>query len=301
MKEDKYYNNIKDLLIENETTKLVKSYSINKSDLTTYYNVGKELSLAGKHYGEGIIKRYSKELTMELGKGCSERNLRNMRQFYKLTKKWQTLSAKLNWSIYCEIMWFEEEKFLYYVTLCLECNLSVRELRQRIKSNVYERLDESTKLKLTNKHMENVIDENVVDYIKDPILIKNKNNYENISEKLLQKLILEDLNNFLEELGSGFSFVKNEYKIKLGDTYNYIDLLLYNFKFKCFVVVELKVTKLTSNHTGQIQNYMNYIDENVKDLTDNKTVGIIICKENNEYVIKYCSDKRVISREYKII
>ena len=139
------------------------------------------------------------------------------------------------------------------------------------------------------------------DLIKNPILIKNTNKYNEISEKLLQKLILENISSFMQELGPCFSFIDNEYKIKIGNRYNYIDLLLYNIKFKCYVVIELKVKKLNSDHTGQIQNYMNYIDKNIKEIVDNKTVGIIICKKNNEYIIEYCSDKRIISREYKLM
>lgn len=105
----------------------------------------------------------------------------------------------------------------------------------------------------------------------------------------------------MNELGNSFSFIGSEYKIKLEDTYNYIDLLLYNIKFKCYVVVELKVTELKKEHTGQIQTYMNYIDKNIKSIDDNKTVGIIICKKNNNYIIEYCSDDKIISREYKIV
>ena len=149
--------------------------------------------------------------------------------------------------------------------------------------------------------MVNKFETNVIDFVKNPILINNGYKYENISEKLLQKLILEDITSFMKELGTGFSFIDNEFKIKIGNFYNYVDLLLYNIKFKCYVVIELKVTKLNSNHTGQIQNYMNYIDKNIKGMDDNKTVGIIICKQNNEYVIKYCSDDRVIAREYELV
>lgn len=105
----------------------------------------------------------------------------------------------------------------------------------------------------------------------------------------------------MKELGNGFSFIDNEYKIKVGDNYNYIDLLLYNIKYKCYVVIELKVIKLSYNHIGQIQMYMNYIDKNVKEIDDNKTVGIIICKENNKYAIDYCSDSRVIAREFELL
>ena len=142
---------------------------------------------------------------------------------------------------------------------------------------------------------------NVVDFVKSPIQIKNNWNEEIISEKALQKLILEDISSFLEELGDGFTFIKNEYKIKSDDRYNYIDLLLYNIKYKCYVVVELKVTELKKEHTGQIMTYMNYIDKNVKTIEENYTVGIIICKQDNEYVIKYCSDDRIIARKYELV
>lgn len=102
-------------------------------------------------------------------------------------------------------------------------------------------------------------------------------------------------------MGDGFAFIKNEYKIKVGDSYNYIDLLLYNIIYKCYVVVELKVTDLKKEHIGQIEIYMNYIDQNVKRLEDNKTIGIIIVRRDNKYIIEYSSDDRIISREYQVI
>ena len=291
-----YYNEIKNKLIDNEINRRVKSYSINKNDLNTYYNVGKLLLDAGNQYGESIIKEYSLRLTEELGLGYSQRNLRNMRQFYKVSQKWQTLSAKLSWSHYCEILWFDENKFQYYIKITELNNLSIRQLRERIKSNEYERLPESAKNKIINKD-----ESNVVDFVKNPILIKNSNKYNIFSEKVLQKLILEDIENFLTELGNGFTFIKSEYSIKLDNRYNYIDLLLYNIKYKCYVVVELKVTELKKEHTGQIMTYMNYIDKNIKTFEENDTVGIIICKQDNEYVIKYCSDDRIIAREYELV
>lgn len=291
-----YYNAIKNELINNEINRKVKNYSINKSDLNAYYNVGKLLLEAGNQYGESIIKEYSLRLTKEFGSGYSQRNLRNMRQFYKASQKWQTLSAKLSWSHYCEIIWFDDNKFQYYVKTIELNNLSIRQLRERIKSNEYERLPESTKNKLINQD-----ETNVVDYVKNPIMIKNNNNYEMFSERVLQKIILEDIENFLEELGIGFTFIKSEYPIKLGNRYNYIDLLLYNIKYKCYVVVELKVTELKKEHTGQIMTYMNYIDKNIKTIYENETVGIIICKKNNKYVIEFCSDKRIITREYELV
>ena len=296
-----YYNEIKNELISNEANKRVKDYSKNKYELERYYNVGKLLIEAqgGEErakYGDGLIKDYSKRLTIELGKGYSERTLKNMRKFY-LFQKGQSMPAQLTWSHYCELLPIDNiNKINYYIDLTIKLNLSYRKLRERIKSNEYERLPDSTKNKLINKE-----ESNIIDFVKNPIIIKNNTNYEIISEKVLQKLILEDISSFLEELGPGFTFIKNEYKIKLGNTYNYIDLLLFNYEYNAFVVIELKVTELKKEHIVQIQVYMNYIDANLKKIYHDKTIGIIICKEDNNYVIKYCSDKRIISRTYILI
>ena len=294
-----YYNEIKTELINNEITKRVKDYSKNRSDLNTYYNVGKLLSEAGKHYGEGIIKEYSDRLSSELNIKYSVRTLYKIIKYFNYMNKQKvpTVSAKLSWSHYDELLKLTDENIInYYIKISEEQNLSVRELRKKIKSNEYERLDEETKKKLKDKEKLKV-----PDLVKKPIKIRNTSGNNEISEKVLQKLILEDIPAFLDELGNGFTFVRNEYKIKIGDRYNYIDLLLYNIKYKCYVVVELKVTELNSNHTGQIQKYMNYIDKNIKNIDDNKTVGIIICKKENKYVIEYCSDDRIISREYELV
>ena len=292
-----YYNEIKTELINNEITKRVKDYSKNRSDLTTYYNVGKLLSEAGKHYGEGIIKEYSKRLTNELGKGYSISNLKNMRNFYVFFSKSQTMSGQLTWSHYIELLKLvDKEKINYYIKITEEEKLSVRELRTKIKNNEYERLDESTKEKLKEKEKLKV-----PDLVKNPIQIKNISGNNEISEKILQKLILENIESFMNELGNSFSFIGSEYKIKIGDRYNYIDLLLFNIEYNCYVVIELKVTELKKEHIGQIEFYMNYIDKNLKNINQNKTIGIIICKKENKYVIEYCSDDRIISREYELV
>ena len=142
---------------------------------------------------------------------------------------------------------------------------------------------------------------NVIDFVKNPIIIKNNNNYDVYSEKILKELILENIEDFMKELGMGFSYVDKEYKIKIGNRYNYIDLLLFNYEYNCFVVIELKVTELKKEHIGQIQVYMNYIDNNLKKTNQDKTIGIIICKQDNKYIIKYCSDERIISRSYILV
>ncbi len=291
-----YYREIKQELINNEITKRVKDYSKNRSDLNTYYNVGKLLSEAGKHYGEGIIKEYSKRLTNELGKGYTVTNLKYMRKFYNLLKS-QPVADQLTWSHYVELLSIKDiNKINYYIKITIDQNLSKRQLREKIKNKEYERLDEKTKEKLMSNE-----EPKINDLIKNPILIKNSYDYKEISEKVLQKLILEDLDNFLTELGEGFTYIKSEYKIKLGDRYNYIDLLLYNINYSCYVVIELKVTELKKEHMGQIETYMNYVDKNIRRVEQDKTIGIIICKKDNKFIMEYCSDDRIYQRMYELI
>ena len=294
----KYYNEIKSKLIDNEVYKKVKDYSKNRNNLSTYYAVGKLLYEAGNKYGEGIIKKYSERLVIEVGRNYNERTLRRIRQFYLVFKDeiWSTMSTKLMWSHYTEILSLSNvNEINYYINITEEYNLSVRQLRERIKNKEYQRLDDNTKLKLINKE-----ETKINDFVKNPIVIHNKYNFdkERISEKVLQNLILEDIPSFLDELGDGYSFIRNEYKIKIGDTYNYIDLLLFNIKYNCYVVVELKVTELKKEHIGQIEVYMNYIDKHIKTINQDKTIGIIITKRDNHYYIEYSSDKRILTREY---
>lgn len=257
-----YYEEIKEYLINNEITKKIKDYSKNKNDLATYYSVGKLLVEAqgGEErakYGDNLIIEYSKLLIQEVGKQYNSRTLRRMRQFYLMFRNWSTVSTKLTWSHYAELLGLSDTIIVnYYINIVTEQNLSVRELREKIRNNEYERLDEKTKLKLKNSK-ENKIN----DLIKNPVIIRNSHKYEIISEKILQKLIFEDITSFLKELGDGFCFVDNEYKIKIGDRYNYIDVLLFNIKYNCYVVVELKITELKKEHIGQIEVYMNYIDK----------------------------------------
>ena len=294
-----YYNEIKNKIIDNEAYSRVKDYSKEKHRVITYFEIGKLLSEAGGKYGDKIIDEYSKRLVKEVGKKYNKRTLFRMKQFYNKFNNQivSPLATQLTWSHYTELMSVKDnDKIMYYISITVKNNLSKRELREKIKSKEYERLPEKTKEKLIKKEKTRVID-----YVKNPIIIKNNNQYEQISEKILQKIILEDIPSFLEELGEGFTFIKNEYKIKIGNRYNYIDLLLYNIKYKCYVVVELKIKELKKQDIGQTQIYMNYIDKNIKTIEENKTVGIIICKEENKYIIKYCSDNRIIARKYELV
>ena len=293
-----YYNEIKNKLIDNEVYKKVKDYSKNRNDLSTYYEVGKLLYEAGNKYGEGIIKKYSERLVIEVGKKYNKRTLFRMRQFYNMIEiqKVSPVATQLTWSHYCELLPLKDiNEINYYVKITIEQCLSKRQLRERIRNKEYQRLDDKTKLKLINKE-----EIDIKDNIKNPIIIKNKLDIDKeiVSEKIIQRLILEDIPSFLEELGTGYSFIKNEYKIKLGERYNYIDLLLFNIEYNCYVVVELKVTELKKEHIGQIQIYMNYIDKHIKTINQDKTIGIIITKRDNHYYIEYSSDKRILTREY---
>ncbi len=299
-----YYNEIKNKLIDNEVYKQVKDYSKNKNDLSTYYEVGRLLIEAQggekrAKYGDNLIKEYSIKLTKELNKKYSDRNLMNMRKFYQIFKneKVNAMRSQLTWSHYRELLSVKSlEEIHYYIELSTKNNLTYRELKEKIKSKEYERLPKDTKLKLgSNNKLE------VQDLVKNPIIINNPTNKEILTEKALKLLILENLPSFLSELGEGFSFINQEYKIKIGNNYNYIDLLLYNIKYNCYVVVELKVTKFKVEYISQVQKYMNYIDKNIKEITNNNTIGILICKRENRFVIEYCSDDRIAVREYEVV
>ena len=293
-----YYDEIKNRIIDNETYCRVKDYSKERNKVITYFEIGKLLNEAGGKYGDKIIEDYANRLMVEVGKKYNRRTLFRMKQFYNVfsNEKVSTLWTQLIWSHLRLLFNLKTESANYYIQIIIRKHLSVRELELKIKSNEYERLPESIKNKLITKDKIEI-----KDLVPNPIIIKSNKSYENISEKVLQKLILEDIESFMKELGNAFCFIGSEYKIKIGNSFNYIDLLLYNYEYNCFIVVELKVTELRKDHIDQIEVYMNYIDQNIKKISQDKTIGIIICRENNEYVIKYCSDNRIISREYEIV
>jgi len=203
----------------------------------------------------------------------------------------------LSWSHYREVLSLKNiNEIIYYLNECENKNLTIKELQTKIKNNEYARLPNDTRNKLINREQLQLSD-----LVPEPIIIKNNSLKNDISEYTLKKLILDNLDIFLKQLGSNHTYVGNEYPIKLGDRYNYIDLLLFNIEYNCYVVVELKVTELKKEHIGQIEVYMNYIDNNLKRINHNKTIGLIIVRENNEYIIKYSSDERIIAREYRLI
>ena len=294
-----YYSEIKNKLIDDEVYGKVKDYSKERHRVITYFETGKLLNEAGKHYGDNIIGEYAKRLTIDVDKKYTRSTLFRMKQLYNLLsdEKVAPLVRQLSWSQHLILLPLKNiDKINYYAEQVSKRNLSKRGLEAIVKNKEYERLPESTKNKLIKKEKTKVSD-----FVKNPIVIKNTKKYEIVSEKILKALILDNIESFMKELGNSFSFIGSEYKINLGNTFNYIDLLLFNIEYNCYVVVELKVTELKKEHIGQIQVYMNYIDNNLKNIYQDKTIGIIICKEDNQYVIKYSSDDRILSRTYELI
>jgi len=330
-----YYNEIKDTLLKNEIYKKAKDYSKNKSDLNSYYEVGRLLIEAqgGEEragYGNKLIKEYSKKLTEELGKGYTYTDLSRMRQFYLLCKKLAAVPQQLTWSHYKELLPINDiDEIKYYIYISEKQNISYRELREKIKSKEYERIGYKEELsepkvntliknpitikyrelreRIKNKEYERIgykeelSEPKVNTLIKNPITIKSKNIPEKVTEYALHTLILENIESFLKELGMGFTFVGHEVKIKIGKDKHSIDFLLFNYRFNCFVVVEVKVTSFKAEYIGQVLKYINYVDENIKEISNNKTVGIVICKDINGYVLKYCTDDRIFTTTYEFV
>lgn len=294
-----YYKEIKNKLIDDEIYSKVKDYSKEKHTLLTYYEVGKLLLEAGTKYGNDIIGNYSEKLSIEVDKKYNSRTLRRMRQLYKFfeKQKWSPLGTKLSISHIRQLFSLNDSNEInYYANQIEKRNLSKRQLEEIIKNKEYKRLPAETKKKLALDYKIEI-----KDLVPNPILIRNKNNIGIVTEKVLHNLILEDIESFMRELGNSFSFIGSEYKIKIGDRNHYIDLLLFNIKFNCYVVIELKVTEFKVEYISQVQKYMNYIDKNIKEMSNNNTMGILICKRENKFVIEYCSDERIVVREYELV
>ena len=250
-------------------------------------------------YGNSLIKEYSKKLISELGKGYSVRSLTNMKTLFMFSQKWQPVAAEfknmnISWSNLCEILKLKDiEEIRYYLNLSNRLCLTKRELREKIKSKEYERLDSTIKEKLLKQEGFSVKDK-----IPNPIVLEGLEYKERLTEKIVQKWIDENPASFCEALGEGYSYIKSQYKIKIGSNYNYIDVLLFNYISNSFVVVEIKVTELKKEHIGQIETYMNYIDVNIKKDFHNKTTGILLVRENNSWLIKYINNDGIIVRDY---
>ena len=297
--EENYLENIRSYIISEQARTIVRDYSANKSKLETYYKIGKELAEAGKHYGEGIIKKYSVDLKNEFGKSYGFTNLNYMRQFYNFVLtflNFQPVVGNLTWThilILLPLKNLDEIKF--YINLAIRDNLSKRALADRIKLNEYGRLTPETKLKLKEEK-----EINQSEMVPSTIVIPSDKLKKELTEKVLEELVIKNISIVMKQLGEGYSFIESQYKINVGNKKNYIDLLLFNIKFNNYVVIELKAREFRKEDIGQIKLYMNYIDKEVKNITQNKTMGIIITKSVNKFEAYYVKDNQVTIVEFKI-
>ena len=293
---DNYLENIKNEIISGNAKVVAKNYQINNVKLTMNYNIGKELAEAGKHYGEGIVKKYASILTNEFGRGYSVSNLKRMRQFYILFEKGAPLAHQLTWEHLRLLLPLKDvNKINYYISIIRRDNLSKRALAERIKINEYDRLSDGAKESLLNKE-----EFSLIQSVLNPIVLTPNKSYEIYTEKVLQEIIYENLDSFMKQLGGGYFYVGREYKLNIGDKKNYIDYLFYNVVDSRYCVVEIKAREYKKSDYGQIKTYMNYIDEHLKNITQNNTIGIIITKSVNKFEAHYVKDNQVTIVEFKI-
>ncbi len=299
MKEQGYYIEIENYIKRNEVNKRRRVLEENYDALNNYWNIGRLLVEAqgGKLHakrGEELIKKWSIQFTRNYGKGYDATNLRKFRHFYLEIPKCATL-WRVSWSIIRIILPIKDiNRRNYYFNLSVEQNLSVRQLQEKIKSNSYERLINKP------KGVELIIPKKeytVLEDMKNPIIIKVDKNKIIKSEKDLELTILSKIEFILTQLGKGFCFIGSQYKINN----NYIDILLFNIELNCYVVVELKVRKLKVEDKYQTEMYMKLVDENIKKATQNKTIGIIISKEQDDYVVNFVRSNDLIPLIYEII
>ena len=276
------------------------AYEVNNTMLLAYWNVGRiivENEQNGNikaEYGKQIMKELSKELRKILGSGFSVSNLFNMRKLYVTYPKFQTLSGKLSWSHYCELLSIEnDDERSFYEKECINSNWSVRELKRQLETSLFERLllsdgknnkekvYELSKVGQTLSMPEDILKE---PYVFEFLDIKEP---KPILEKDLERKLVKHMEEFLLELGKGFMFVGTQQRITLGNTHYYVDMVFYNKILKCYVLIDLKIGQMKPEYAGQMNMYLNYYNEEINDEFDNKPIGIILCKSKKEVAMEY--------------
>jgi len=287
--------------------------AVNVAMVEAYWLMGKriieeeQLGEGRANYGEGLIKQLSKDLRAEFGKGFSVANLKNFRKFYLTfpeVGKGYTLCSLLSWSHYRLIMRVDDPNARqYYIQECAEQHWSVRSLERNIHSAYYQRVLSSQTIK-TALETESKADE-IHDFIKDPYVFEflNLAEPEKSHEKNLETALINHLQKFLLELGKGFSFVGRQFRISTETSHFYIDLVFYNYILKCFVLFDLKTSKLKHQDIGQMDMYVHMFDDLKKQPTDNPTIGIILCTDKEETVVKYSSiegSEQLFASQYQL-
>ena len=286
-----------------EIGKSIREANANRELVECYWNVGRLIVEAqgGKDkakYGNELLKKWAEKLIKEYGKGYDYSNLRRFRQFFLEFPNCGALRHNLSWTIIRTILPIKDEnKRNYYINLCITNNLSKRELEREIKNSLYERLE----------HKPDKIDiivpskvQSITDNFMNPILLKLKDK-EVKNEIDLEKLIYSQLSYVFLQLGNGFTGVGNQYKVSDGNNNYFIDMLLYNYKYNCFVVVEIKCRKLKKEDKGQVEFYMELVDKYVKEPSNNPTIGIIITKEQDKFVANFVRSEKLIPLTYELL
>ena len=299
-----YYKQVEILIKKNEISKGVRALQDNSETLYTYWNIGKLIVEAQggekrAKYGDGLINDWGKRLSKKYGKKYDTSYLVKMRLFYLTFPILESLIPKLSWTHYMQVLPIKDiNERNYYINQVILNNLSVRDLRNEIKNKSFDRLSYKDK---TN--IEIITDNNKItieDMIKNPIILKSDTDINEINEAVIHKYIISLLEDKFLELGTGFALVGHEYKTIINSKTYYIDLLFFNIKLNSYVVIEVKTRNLKPQDIGQLEFYVKYIENNIKESNHNKTIGVLIVKKNNQYVIEYTTNEDIYVTTYML-
>ena len=304
------YDSIRAALAKARTSIVV---AVNSAMVSVYWEIGRQIAEAvgeRAEYGRNLLSYLSERLTVDFGKGFTERNLRAMRQFYETFPKRHTLRAELIWSHYRLLMRIDEpNRLFFYLKECADSGWTVRQLERQIYSFYYERLLATQKEYRTEIEGELFSTEQKTDpdyILKDPYILEFLDLKENIKyrESELEQKLIDNLQEFLLELSKGFSFVTRQKRITTdGGEHYYIDLVFYNFILKCFIVIDLKTNRLTYQDIGQIDFYVRLFDDKIKQADDNPTIGIVLCADKDDMVVKYsvlADNENLFASKYRL-
>ena len=296
---DFIYNDIVSVLIEFENNKdIVDNRS--ELDLVTYYKVGRLVTEAILKYGDDIVLEYAEKLKEDVDKKYTDINLRRYRYFYLLIENGALFSFDLKWSHYVELLHLNAKKANYYIYLVIHNNLSIRELRSRVKNREYDKFYSNLNEDLYNGK-KIIGDTCIKDVIKNPLFIRNSVSTNKLPDFEMHNLIIDDIKEFSSKLNTSYSIIGIEYDVLFDDNKYSIDLLLYSVKYNCYIVVLLKSGSFKSDYIFQVDNYMEYVDNNIRLISENKSVGIVVLRKDNKDIISYCTDYRVLIREDNLI
>ncbi len=309
---DSFFKRIKEIL-EGARNKVYRT--VNMEMLQAYWNVGREIveeEQKGKdraEYGEYLIKNLSAKLTQAFGKGFTKSNLNYMKQFYQTFEKGHALRGELSWTHYRLLLKIEKKNAReFYIKEAIAGNWSTRQLERQINSLYYERILMSDKQRIQTvvKKAESKKDRmQPSHFIKDPFVLEFLDVKENekLAETQLESALIEKLQQFLLELGNGFAFIGRQYRITADNDHFYIDLVFYNYIIKCFLLIDLKTEKLVPQDIGQMDFYVRFFEDKIKQPGDNPPIGLILCTDKNKTIVKYSvlsEGKQIFASKYKL-